>query len=119
MAISLKSHETQGVSIIVANGRLTLGAETNDLREAVKQLLEAGRTRIVLDLDKLDYIDSSGLGTLVGLHTTAASKGAHIKLTRVHGHLQELLVITKLLTVFDIYDDEAAAVASFSASVKS
>jgi len=54
----------------------------------------------------------------VGLHTTAASKGAHIKLTRVHGHLQELLVITKLLTVFDIYDDEAAAVASFSATAQ-
>lgn len=116
MSISLHTHETQGVSVIAAQGRLTLGGETQQLREAVKKVLAGGQRRLVLDLGKLDYIDSSGLGTLVGLHTTAASCNAHIKLIQVTGRLQELMVVTKLLTVFDIYDNEAAAIASFAAT---
>lgn len=113
MAISLKLHDTNGVSVVTASGRLTLGAETNELRDMVKGLLASGHTKLVLNLNKLEYIDSSGLGTLVGLQTSAGSAGGHIKLTRPTGRLHELLVMTRLLTVFDIYDTEEAAVVSF------
>ena len=110
----MQTHETQGVTVAVVSGRVTLGENTNQLRTAVKALLDAGHKKLVLDLGKVDYIDSSGLGTLVGLSTSALGAGAALKLAQVTGRIHELLVLTKLLTVFDIYDSEAAAVASFS-----
>jgi anti-sigma B factor antagonist len=114
---SITTQETSGATVVTVHGRLTLGAETNDLREHVKALLAAGKKKLVLDLAEVSYIDSSGLGTLVSLFTSATSAGAQLKLVQVSGRLHELLVTTKLLTVFDIYADAAAAVASFSASV--
>lgn len=113
MALKLSTRDVQGVTVIEATGRIILGQETNDLRESVKGLLANGITKIVINLANVDFIDSSGLGALVGLYSTANSRGAKIKLASITKRFHELLTITKLLTVFDVYDSEAAAVASF------
>lgn len=113
MALKLTTRNVEGVTVVEAAGRIILGQETNDLRESIKGLLANGTTKIVINLGNVDFIDSSGLGALVGLYSTANSKGARIKLAAITKRFHELLMITKLLTVFDVYDDEAAAVASF------
>ncbi|HVA64477.1 MAG TPA: STAS domain-containing protein [Terriglobales bacterium] len=113
MALKLTTRNLDGVTVVEANGRIILGQETNDLRESLKGLLANGATKIVINLANVDFIDSSGLGALVGLYSTANSRGANIRLAAITKRFHELLMITKLLTVFDVYDDEAAAVASF------
>jgi len=113
VALKLSTRTTDGVTVVEANGRIILGQETNDLRESVKGLLANGTTKIVINLANVDFIDSSGLGAMVGLYSTANSRGAKIKLAAITKRFHELLMITKLLTVFDVYDNEAAAVASF------
>ncbi|MGH9519994.1 MAG: STAS domain-containing protein, partial [Terriglobales bacterium] len=104
MALKLSTRDVQGVTVIEATGRIILGQETNDLRESVKGLLANGITKIVINLANVDFIDSSGLGALVGLYSTANSRGAKIKLASITKRFHELLMITKLLTVFDVYD---------------
>lgn len=113
MALKLSTRTTDGVTVVEANGRIILGQETNDLRESIKGLLANGTTKIVINLANVDFIDSSGLGAMVGLYSTANSRGAKVKLAAITKRFHELLMITKLLTVFDVYDNEAAAVASF------
>ena len=113
MALKLTTRNVGGVNVIDAVGRIILGQETNDLREAVKGLLANGSTKIVINLGQVDFIDSSGLGALVGLFSTANAKGAKIKLAAITKRFHELLMITKLLTVFEVYDDEQQAIASF------
>jgi len=113
VALKLTTRNVDGVTVIEAIGRIILGQETNDLRESLKGLLANGATKIVINLANVDFIDSSGLGALVGLYSTANSRGAKIRLAAITKRFHELLMITKLLTVFDVYDDEAAAVASF------
>lgn len=113
MALKLTTRTVSGVTVVEAVGRIILGQETNDLRESVKGLLANGITRIVINLAQVDFIDSSGLGALVGLYSTANSRGAKIKLASITQRFHELLQITKLLTVFDVYDSESAAVSSF------
>lgn len=113
MALKLTTRNLDGVTVVEATGRIILGHETNDLRESLKGLLANGATKIVINLANVDFIDSSGLGALVGLYSTANSRGAKIKLAAITKRFHELLMITKLLTVFDVYDDETAAVASF------
>lgn len=113
MALKLTTKEVGGVTVVEATGRIILGEETNTLREAVKGLLANGKTRIVINMANVDFIDSSGLGALVGLYSTANARGARIKLSAITKRFHELLQITKLLTVFDVFDNEADAVASF------
>jgi anti-sigma B factor antagonist len=113
VALKLTTRTVDAVTVVEATGRIVLGQETNDLRESVKGLLANGVTKIVINLADVDFIDSSGLGALVGLYSTANSRGAKIKLAAITKRFHELLMITKLLTVFDVYDNEAAAVASF------
>lgn len=114
MALQLTNRKANGVTVVEASGRLTLGPATGELRDHVKQLLADGASGIVLNLSQVDYVDSSGLGTLVGLHSSATAKGARIKLASLSRLLRELMVVTKLLTVFDVYDNEADAIASFT-----
>jgi len=113
VALKLTTRTINGVTVVEAVGRIILGQETNDLRESLKGLLANGTTKIVINLAQVDFIDSSGLGALVGLYSTANSRGAKIKLAAITKRFHELLMITKLLTVFDVYDTEEAAVASF------
>jgi anti-sigma B factor antagonist len=103
------------VVILDVTGTITLGEGADTLRDKVRSLLQQGNKRIVMNLAGTTYMDSAGLGELVRAHATASQQGASLKLTNVTKRLQDLLVITKLATVFDSFDDEAAAVASFSA----
>jgi len=114
VALKLSTHETDGVTVVTAQGRIVLGEETNAIREQVKQLLASGTKKIVIDLGQVDFIDSSGLGALVGLYSTAGAQGAKIRLANITKRFRDLLSITKLLTVFDVYDDQAKAVSSFN-----
>lgn len=114
MALKLTKRSDGGVTVVEAVGRIVLGEETNILREQVKELLANGSKKIVLNLAQVDFIDSSGLGALVGLHSTAQAQGAKIRLANITKRFHELLLITKLLTVFDVYPSEAEAIKSFA-----
>jgi anti-sigma B factor antagonist len=114
VALKMTNREVDGVSVVALDGRIVLGEESNSLRERVKSLLAQGKTKIVLNMDNVTFIDSAGLGTLVAAHHSARSHGAAMKLSHLGSKFQEVLQITKLLTVFDVYKTEAEAVASFS-----
>jgi len=103
-----------GVAIVAMERRMVLGEESTALREKVKSLPASGQKKIVLNMDNVTYIDSSGLGALVASHTSAKSQGATLKLCHLGSKFQEILQVTKLVTVFEVYPTEAAAVASFS-----
>jgi anti-sigma B factor antagonist len=113
VALKITERVVDGVTVLALEGRIVLGEESNALREKVKSLLTAGQKRIVLNMADVTYIDSSGLGTLVALHTSAKSQGASMKISNLGSKFQEILQVTKLVTVFDTYATEAAAVASF------
>jgi anti-sigma B factor antagonist len=102
-----------GVDVVAMEGRIVLGEESTALREKVKSLLAAGKKKIVLNMSNVTYIDSSGLGALVASHTSAKSQGASLKLSHLGAKFQEILQVTKLVTVFDVYPTEAAAIAGF------
>jgi len=104
--------------VLDARGRITLGRETEALRESVKAILRAGRTRVVLDLAGVDYIDSAGLGTLVALSTSVRQTGGELKLANLTARVHDLLQITRLSTIFEVYDSLEKARLSFgSASI--
>jgi anti-sigma B factor antagonist len=114
VALKITDRVVDGVDVQGLEGRIVLGEESNALREKVKALLAAGQKKIVLNMANVTYIDSSGLGTMVALHTSARSQGASMKISNLGAKFQELLQVTKLVTVFDTYPSEAAAIASFS-----
>ena len=113
MALKITNREVDGVSVLALEGRIVLGEESNALREGVKSLLAKNKKQIVLNMDNVTYIDSAGLGTLVAAHHSARSQDASLRLCNLGSKFQEVLQVTKLLTVFDVYDSEAAAVQSF------
>lgn len=113
MALRMTDREVNGVSVIDLEGRIVLGEESNSFRERVKSLLAAGKKKIVLNLANVSYIDSAGLGTLVATFHSARSQGATLKLANLGQKFKEVLQVTKLMTVFDTYDNEAAAIQSF------
>jgi anti-sigma B factor antagonist len=114
MALKMTQREVDGVTVVALDGRIVLGEESNALREKVKSLIAAGKKKVVLNMDNVTFIDSAGLGTLVAAHHSAKSQGASLKLCHLGSKFQEVLQITKLLTVFDVYNTEAEAVASFA-----
>lgn len=114
MALKITDRNVDGVAVENLEGRIVLGEESNALREKVKSLLGAGQKKVVLNMKDVTYIDSSGLGALVASHTTAQSQGASLKLANLGSKFQEILQVTKLMTVFDVYDSEAAAISSFA-----
>ena len=114
MALTIASRELDGVSILDLSGRITLGEGAVQLREAIRELISKGVKKIIVGLGNVNYIDSSGLGELVSSYTTAKNQGADLKLLNLTKKVKDVLQVTKLYTVFDIYDDEASAIASFS-----
>jgi anti-sigma B factor antagonist len=114
VALKITQTELDGVTVMKLEGRIVLGEESNALREAVKNALAKGQKKIVLNMDNVTYIDSAGLGTLVASHHSAKSQGAGLRLSNLGSKFQEVLQVTKLLTVFDVYDSEAAAIRSFT-----
>ena len=113
MALKINQRAIDGVDVLALDGRIVLGEESNSLREHVKTLLAKGEKKLVLNMDNVTYIDSAGLGTLVASHHSAKQSGAAMKLCNLGSKFQEVLQVTKLLTVFDVYNSEAAAVGSF------
>ena len=116
MALEMTEKEANGVTILVLSGRVVLGDESNQLRTRLKELLGQGKTRLVLDLANVKYIDSAGLGTLVAGYTSAQSQGASMKLANLTKKFDEQLHITKLVTVFEVHDSVEAAVKSFASA---
>lgn len=101
------------VEIIEVQGKITIGAGDTQLREVITNAIDAGRNKILLDLGGVTTIDSSGIGELVGSYTTATNRGGKLKLLHLPAKLNELLHITQLITVFEVYDDEQEAIRSF------
>ena len=114
MTLKITNREVDGVSVLTLDGRIVLGEETVALREKVKGLLGEGKKKLVLDLKNVTLIDSSGLGALVSAHSSAKSGGATLRLCNLGSKTNQLLQITKLVTVFEVSDSEAEAVKSFS-----
>jgi len=102
------------VRILELNGRLALGDDSTSFRERVRSLVQAGKKKIVLNLSHVNYIDSSGIAMLVASIQIARSQGAALKLANLSPKIREVLIMTKLTPVFDIYDNEATAIASFA-----
>ncbi len=113
MALEIEQSEREGVVILRLNGRITAGPEVTDLRETVHQLNDGGRRNVALDMAGVDYIDSTGLGALVMCATTLRKSGGNIKLVNLNRRQIQLLVMTKLTTVFDTFTDMQDAVNSF------
>ncbi len=113
MTMKASTRQIDGVTIVDLSGRITLGEGSVVLRDLVRELLTKGGKKILLNLGDVTYIDSSGIGELVSAFTTVRNGGGELKLLNLTKKVHDLLQITKLYTVFDIKDDEAAAVASF------
>jgi anti-sigma B factor antagonist len=113
MALKLSNKTANGVTVVYCSGRIVFGEETASLRETVKNLLTDSH-HLVLNLGGVSYIDSGGLGTLVGLYTSAKAAGGNVKLANLTQRVRDQLVLTKLVTVFEFYDSEEQAVASFA-----
>lgn len=113
MPLKMTERNVDGVSVLDLEGRIVLGDESSALRERVKEMLADGRKKIVLNMGQVSYIDSAGLGALVAAYTSAKNQNAFLKLVNLGSKFREVLQVTKLLTVFDVYDTEQAAMASF------
>jgi anti-sigma B factor antagonist len=112
MNMTLKSRRIDDVVILDLSGRITIGEGTLVLRSEMHKLLDAGDTKFLLNLSDVDYIDSSGLGELVTSFTTVRNKNGQLKLLNLTRRVRDLLQITKLLTVFDTFDNETEALKS-------
>ena len=113
MSMKISTRQVDGVTIVDCSGRITLGEGSITLRDTVSQLLK-GQKKILLNLGDVNYIDSSGIGELVSAFTTVRKQGGDLKLLNLTKKVHDLLQITKLYTVFDVKDDEAAAVKSYA-----
>jgi anti-sigma B factor antagonist len=114
MSASAAVRTEQNVAIIDLSGRITLGEGSGLVRNTIKEQLNAGRKNILLNLADVSYIDSAGLGEMVGAYATVTNAGGEIKLLNVQNKVHDLLQVTKLYTVFPAYSNEAQALASFS-----
>lgn len=113
MPLKIETREVAHVSILDVKGRIVLGEEIGELRDAVRGLITEGKKKIILNLGEVDYIDSSGVGELVGCFTTVRNAGGELKLLNLSQKVHDVLHVTKLYTVFDIREDEFTAVKSF------
>jgi anti-sigma B factor antagonist len=111
--INIRERQAGDVIVLDMDGRITMGEGSIALRSAVRRLLEEGKKKILLNLAGVGYIDSSGIGELVSSYTAVSKEGGQLKLLSLTKKLQDLLTITKLLTVFDVYDKESDALGSF------
>ena len=117
MKMTASTRLVAGVTIVDLSGRIVLGEEGALLRDLVRNLASEGIKKILLNLRDVEYIDSSGLGEMVSAFTSIRSQGGELKLLNLTTRVRSLLQVTKLLTVFDVLDDEATSVKSFAPSV--
>ena len=113
MTMKASSRQVNSVTIVDMSGRITLGEGSVVLRDTIRDLLSKGDKKILLNLGNVTYIDSSGIGELVSAFTSVRNQGGELKLLNLTKKVHDLLQITKLYTVFDIRDDETAAIGSF------
>ena len=114
MSIQVKTRQVGDVSVIDVTGRITLGEGASTLRESIRDLVAKGNKKILLNLSDVSYIDSSGIGELVSGFTTVTNQGGVLRLLGLTKRVKDLLQITKLYTVFEVYDDETSAIRSFA-----
>ena len=107
------SRTVDGVEIISLQGKITIGAGDSQLREVITNAVNNGKNKILLDMSQVTTIDSSGIGELVGSYTTVTNRGGKLKLMHLPAKLNELLHVTQLITVFEVYENEDEAVKSF------
>ncbi len=112
--MKIDARHAQGVTILVPKGKITIGVGDVALRQAVAEALEAGARNILVNLGGVSTIDSSGIGELVSAYTTVTNRGGKLKLTNLPPKVTDILQITQLISVFEVYDDEAEALTSFS-----
>lgn len=113
MPIKATWRDSGSVAVVDISGRITLGDGSALLRKTIRSLLDEGRMRILLNLGDVDYIDSSGIGELVSGFTTVKNRGGELKLLNLNKRVRDVLQLTKLYTVFDVYTDERTAIRSF------
>jgi anti-sigma B factor antagonist len=113
MALRATNRDSGPVTVVDLSGRIILGEGSALLRKTVRDLLEEQQHKIVLNLGDVDYIDSSGIGELVSAYTAVKNRGGDLKLLNLTKKVRDLIQLTKLYTVFDVYTDESSAVASF------
>ena len=111
--LDLKERQAGDVTILDLTGEVRIGEGSVALRDSIRNLADQGKKKVLLNLGGVKYIDSSGIGELIANYTTISRQGGQLKLLKLTDRVQNLLVITKLLTVFDSYDDEAEALKSF------
>jgi len=112
MSLTVKTRKVENVVVLDLSGRLTIGEPVMQMREALRTHMNQEERKFVLNLGEVSYIDSSGLGELVSTYTSVRNKGGDVKLLNLTSKAKDLLQMTKLLTVFDTYDDETKALAS-------
>jgi anti-sigma B factor antagonist len=114
MSVKLNIRQVGDITVLDAAGRITLGEGASALRDTIKSLIGQGNKKILLNLAEVSYIDSSGVGELVSSFTSVSNAGGQLKLLNLTKRIHDLLQITKLISVFEIFDDEAKALASFN-----
>ena len=114
MSVKLTTRQVGDVTVLDVAGRITLGEGSATLRDAMRDMVSKGQKKILLNLAEVSYIDSSGIGELVSGFTTVTNSGGALKLLNLNKRVKDLLQITKLYTVFDVHEDEAGAIRSFT-----
>ncbi|HZH92236.1 MAG TPA: STAS domain-containing protein [Pyrinomonadaceae bacterium] len=111
--LNINERQAGDVTVLDMSGKITIGEGSVALRTAIRRLIEEGKKKILLNLSQVSYVDSSGIGEFVASFTAIGREGGQLKLLNLTQKIQDLLAITKLLTVFDTYDDESSALNSF------
>jgi anti-sigma B factor antagonist len=112
--LEVKERQAGDVTILDMRGAVRIGEGSIELRDAIRRLAGEGKKKVLLNLAGVNYVDSSGIGELIANYTTISRQGGQLKLLNLTDRIQNLLVITKLLTVFDAFDNEAEALKSFA-----
>ena len=113
MSLTINIRETAAATILDLNGRITLGEALSDLRDSIREALAGDQKNLLLNLADVSYIDSSGLGQLIGSFASVTARGGQMKLLNLQKRVNDLMQTTKLLTVFETYTEEGAALRSF------
>ncbi len=116
MSLSWVDWDVEDVTVIMLTGRITLGEGTARLRQAIQEVLDRGRRKLILDLHEVQYIDSSGLGELVHSYNRIKSNAGQLKLMKLQQLARDLMQVTRLYTVFEVYDDQDSAIRSIQAA---
>ena len=114
MSVKLSTRQVGDVTVVDAVGRITLGDGASTFRDTTRELAASGHKKLLLNLAEVSYIDSSGIGEMVSGFTTITNQGGQVKLLNLTKRVKDLLQITKLYTVFEVFEDEATAVRSFA-----